>query len=244
MNAFVMAAGNGSRLSPVTDDTPKCLLQIGGKPMLAWWLDTIFSSKCFSTVHVNLHHLADRVEIWLGEYEEACGNEERAVKRIDERQRLLGTAGTLYWYGEPAEDLMVAYPDTISFDIFEKLPLYVEEWKYLREKQKDLIAAILTFDAPEDLSSSTLATDREGWVTKFIEKGIAGSQAWAGVLFGSQEMYDHIQPFDNDLAKDVLPRLVGKMKAIGHVDAYDIGRGVEHYERAKQKYAIYEAGRR
>ena len=67
MNCFLMCAGNGSRLSPVTDDIPKCLLKIGGKPMLAWWLDSIFASGCFDKVFVNLHHLSDRVEMWLQE---------------------------------------------------------------------------------------------------------------------------------------------------------------------------------
>ena len=133
MNAFLMAAGNGARLSPITEDTPKCLLKIGGKPMLAWWLDAIFSSNCFSRVSINLHHLADKMELWLKNYEEA--NEGRDIARIDERRKLLGTAGTLYWYGEPGEDLMVAYPDTISFDVYERLPLYVEEWKYLKNKE-------------------------------------------------------------------------------------------------------------
>ena len=210
--------------------------------MLAWWLDAIFSSNCFSKVSINLHHLADKMELWLKNYEEA--NEGRDIARIDERRKLLGTAGTLYWYGEPGEDLMVAYPDTISFDVYERLPLYVEEWKYLKNKEKAVVASILTFDAPEDLSCSTMAVDRDGWVTKFIEKGIAGRRAWAGVLFGTEEFYDYIRPGDRDLAADILPRLIGKMKVLGNVDAYDIGRGVEHYERARQKYALYETGRR
>ena len=210
--------------------------------MLAWWLDAIFSSNCFSKVSINLHHLADKMELWLKNYEEA--NEGREIARIDERRKLLGTAGTLYWYGEPGEDFMVVYPDTISFDTFERLPLYVEEWKYLREKHKNLTAALLTFDAPEDLSCGTLAVDRDDWVEKFAEKGIAGRRAWAGVLFGSAEMYDYIQAGDFDLARDVFQKLIGKMKVLGNVDAYDIGRGVEHYERARQKYALYETGRR
>ena len=39
MRLIVLAAGTGSRLAPLTDDRPKCLVELGGKPLLQWTLD-------------------------------------------------------------------------------------------------------------------------------------------------------------------------------------------------------------
>ena len=41
MKAFLLAAGVGSRLRPMTDHTPKCLLPIGDTPLLDLWLDAL-----------------------------------------------------------------------------------------------------------------------------------------------------------------------------------------------------------
>jgi NDP-sugar pyrophosphorylase family protein len=58
MKAFLLAAGVGSRLRPITDTTPKCMLAIGGQPLLDIWLDA-FGRAGFDEVLVNLHHLPD-----------------------------------------------------------------------------------------------------------------------------------------------------------------------------------------
>lgn len=39
MRLIILAAGSGSRLAPLTDDRPKCLVELGGKPLLQWTLD-------------------------------------------------------------------------------------------------------------------------------------------------------------------------------------------------------------
>ena len=39
MKAFLLAAGVGSRLRPITDTIPKCMLPIGGRPLIDIWLD-------------------------------------------------------------------------------------------------------------------------------------------------------------------------------------------------------------
>ena len=41
MKAFLLAAGVGSRLRPLTDTTPKCMVPIDGRPMLDIWLDAL-----------------------------------------------------------------------------------------------------------------------------------------------------------------------------------------------------------
>ncbi|MEE2885444.1 MAG: sugar phosphate nucleotidyltransferase, partial [Chloroflexota bacterium] len=41
MKAVLLAAGLGTRLRPITNSQPKCLVEINGKPLLAYWLDSL-----------------------------------------------------------------------------------------------------------------------------------------------------------------------------------------------------------
>jgi len=42
-NVIILNAGQGKRLLPLTEETPKCLLDVGGKPMIAWQLQALSS---------------------------------------------------------------------------------------------------------------------------------------------------------------------------------------------------------
>jgi choline kinase len=64
LTAVILAAGFGSRLRPLTDDTPKCLLDVGGKTILARQLERIAAAGIPRAVVVT-GHLADRVETHL-----------------------------------------------------------------------------------------------------------------------------------------------------------------------------------
>ena len=66
MKAFILAAGRGERMRPLTDHTPKPLLYAGGKPLIAWHLERL--SACgFREVVINLAHLGDKIEAALGD---------------------------------------------------------------------------------------------------------------------------------------------------------------------------------
>jgi choline kinase len=64
LTAVILAAGFGSRLGPLTDDAPKCLLDVGGKTILARQLERIAAAGIPRAVVVT-GHLADRVESHL-----------------------------------------------------------------------------------------------------------------------------------------------------------------------------------
>ncbi|MBU1173417.1 MAG: NTP transferase domain-containing protein, partial [Proteobacteria bacterium] len=56
MKAIVLCAGPGTRMRPLTDHTPKCLLPVGGKPLLHHTL-TSLAEAGVTDVAINLHHL-------------------------------------------------------------------------------------------------------------------------------------------------------------------------------------------
>ncbi|MBS0496165.1 MAG: phosphocholine cytidylyltransferase family protein [Proteobacteria bacterium] len=43
IKAIILSAGQGRRLLPLTENTPKCLLQVAGKPVLAWQIDALLA---------------------------------------------------------------------------------------------------------------------------------------------------------------------------------------------------------
>ena len=61
MKAFLLSAGLGTRLRPLTDKTPKCLLPINGKPLLQIWLE-LLSRNGVDQVLINTHCHHEKVE--------------------------------------------------------------------------------------------------------------------------------------------------------------------------------------
>ena len=64
MKAMILAAGRGTRLGDITQATPKCLVQAGGKTMLEHVVGRLKLAGV-SSIIINLHHLADQVESYV-----------------------------------------------------------------------------------------------------------------------------------------------------------------------------------
>ncbi len=65
MRAMILAAGRGERLRPLTDTTPKPLLEVGGKPLIEHHLERLAAAG-FREVVINLSHLGDKIRETLG----------------------------------------------------------------------------------------------------------------------------------------------------------------------------------
>jgi MurNAc alpha-1-phosphate uridylyltransferase len=66
MKAMLLAAGRGERLRPLTDRIPKALVEVGGKPLIAWHLERLAAAGCREAV-INVSHLADKIVAAIGE---------------------------------------------------------------------------------------------------------------------------------------------------------------------------------
>lgn len=60
MKAFILAAGLGTRLKPLTDDRPKALVEVAGKPLINHVVESVMRAG-ISELVVNVHHFADRL---------------------------------------------------------------------------------------------------------------------------------------------------------------------------------------
>ncbi|MDO9190108.1 MAG: sugar phosphate nucleotidyltransferase, partial [Sulfurimicrobium sp.] len=65
MKAMILAAGRGERMRPLTDITPKPLLEAGGKPLIVWHIENLARAGIRELV-INHAHLGMQIETFLG----------------------------------------------------------------------------------------------------------------------------------------------------------------------------------
>jgi mannose-1-phosphate guanylyltransferase len=227
MKAFLLAAGTGSRLRPITNTTPKCLVTVGGCALLDIWLDA-FGHAGVSEVLINLHHLPDAVRAHV-----AARSGPPAVRTVFEPV-LLGSAGTLAanrdWVVDEEFFLACNADNLTDFD----LGLLIDAHRAAQP-----IATIAVFRSANPSAGGVVALDEVGQVVKFEEKPAvpASDLVNAGIYAFSPAVLDEIaekQPAD--IGYDLLPRLVGSARAVliqGHFR--DIGTP-EAYRKARKEW--------
>lgn len=88
MRAMILAAGRGERMRPLTDHTPKPLLPVGGKPLIAWHIEKLAAAGITDLV-INHAHLGQQIEDTLGD----GGRFGVRIRYSPERPVALETAG-------------------------------------------------------------------------------------------------------------------------------------------------------
>ena len=115
MNAFIFAAGLGTRLKPLTDTMPKALVPVGGKPLLAHVIEKLKAAGCKKIV-INIHHFGDMII----DYVKSQNNFGVEILFSDEREMLLETGGAI----KHAVDLLGDEPFLIhNVDILSNVDL-------------------------------------------------------------------------------------------------------------------------
>jgi NDP-sugar pyrophosphorylase family protein len=222
MRAFIMAAGLGTRLSPITDHVPKPLVPVANRPALEYLLARLPDAG-ISEVAINLHHHGDAVRA-------AFGDGSRLGLRIhwSDEPELLGTAGgagpVADFLREPGEPFLV-----LSGDGLHAIDLAALVRRH-REAQAAGTLTVLEIDDPSRFGVCVL--DEAGLITEFQEKpALADARShWAscGVYCFEPQVLDRL-PVGRffDWARDVLPAMLadGDRLAAYRTEAYwsDIG---------------------
>jgi mannose-1-phosphate guanylyltransferase len=227
MKAFLLAAGVGSRLRPITDTTPKCMLPVGGRPLLGIWLDA-FAQAGVDEVLVNLHYLPDVVHSYL-----AARNGPPAVLTSLEPE-LLGSAGTLAANREwvDGEDFFLACnaDNLTDFDLRSLI-------KAQREHQP--VATLGVFRSATPSAGGVVEADATGTITGFTEKPDhpVSDLVNAGLYAFKPRLLGEItgEP-PRDIGYHLLPGLVGRAKVV-LVGGYFLDIGTpDAYRRACEEW--------
>ena len=202
MKAFLLAAGEGTRLRPLTFHTPKCLVPVNGTPILGIWLKQL-EKVGVTDVLINTHHLKDKVESFLLGFETSL-----RINTVFEPE-LLGSAGTLkkncdFVDGDDA--FYIIYADNLTNASVANL------WAYHQENSGYVTLGL--FRTPNPCQCGIISLDKRGKVIKFIEKPDEpfSDLANAGIMVASQEIFDYIPSKEKaDIGYDVLPQLIEYM---------------------------------
>jgi len=227
VKGFLLAAGVGTRLRPLTNAIPKCLVPIQGTPLLAIWLEWC-AMYDIDEILLNSHAHSERVREFVDTY--------RGPVRVTltNEPELLGSAGTVqvnrdFVAGE--KEFAVLYADVLTNCRLNQL------LDFHRVRNSPLTLG--TYRVPNPTQCGIIATDDTGKVVEFVEKPQfpKSDTAFSGILIGGPTMLDRIpKKIPADIGFDVLPQLVGEMFAFPIPDyVFDIGT-LEKYEQAQREW--------
>jgi len=207
MKALILAAGFGTRLGKLTENKPKALVEVGGKPILDHTIRKLLNAG-ISEILINTHYLSDQVEDFLKKqpYRES-------VTTVFEPS-LLGTAASV----------------KANWDFFQRNDfLLMHGDNYFEAELKSLIIAHLyrtsgtlmtmaTFDTTSPELCGTVVTDDDGVVVDFYEKttdtpSLRANAAIYAVSAKSENFFLSLSPPENDISINVIPKLLGKIQA-------------------------------
>jgi mannose-1-phosphate guanylyltransferase len=227
MKAFLLAGGLGTRLRPLTDSTPKCLLPVQGMPMLQIWF-ALFLQFDIDEVLVNVHAHGNAVRRFIEEHADGL------KVRLFEETELLGSAGTIHanreWVSKE-NSFWVFYADVLTTTNLNQMLAF--------HKSRGQIATIGVYEVTDPSRCGIVQVDDDGVVRDFVEKPQApsGNLAFSGLMLATPALLNVI-PETNpvDLGFHVLPHIVGRMAAFRIRDyLLDIGTP-ENYQMAQANW--------
>ena len=205
VRALLLCAGTGSRLRPLTDEWPKPLMPIGGRPLLEHWLESL-RSLGVREVLVNVHHQAEQMVRFLER------PRYRGWVSIAHETHPLGTAGTLLANRE-------------FFDSCTTLLVHADNWCqcdlgafvafHLDRRPEGCPATMMTFDTATPGACGIVETDPAGVVVGFHEKVAdpLGTLANGAVYLLEPELLDWLahHPDVRDFSTEVIPNFLGRI---------------------------------
>jgi mannose-1-phosphate guanylyltransferase len=224
MKAFLLAGGQGTRLRPITNTLPKCLVPIRGRPLLDIWLDLCFRSG-ITEVLINLHAHTQAIERHLKQ----CSPPVKV--RVVHEAELLGSAGTIAanraWVGsDPA--FWILYADVLTNTNLRRMAEF--------HSHHGAVATLGLYQVADPSRCGVAITDDKGIIIDFEEKPQIPRSTWvfSGLMVAGPNLFDYIPPtVPSDISFHVLPRLSGKMMAYPIEDyMLDIGT-IANYQNAQ-----------
>ncbi len=206
MRALLLAAGFGTRLRPVTNETPKCLVKINEKPLLSYWFN-ILSSDSIDKILVNTHYLPEKVSEFIKTSDYAS-----KVKVVFEGS-LLGTGGTILKNKEffKENSFLVAHADNLTLFNLED---FIEAH---HNRPNSVEITMMTFDTDAPSTCGIVETNKDSIVIKFHEKvsNPPGNKANAAVYIFEPTIIRFIEKLGKetiDISTEVLPFFIGKIQ--------------------------------
>jgi mannose-1-phosphate guanylyltransferase len=207
MKAMLLAAGLGTRLRPITDNIPKCMVSVAGRPVLQHNIEWLRSQGVLDLV-INLHYHPQSVTDYFGD-----GSKFGVRISYSYEPQLLGTSGAVWaarqYFSE--SPFYVLYADNF-------IDIDLERFYDAHIKHQVIVSMALFFR--EDVSSSgVVMLDEHSLITAFKEKPKQGQidSHWvnAGLLLCETKVLQYIPPDKaSDFGYDILPALLAAKESM------------------------------
>jgi len=222
LQAVIMAGGFGSRLRPLTEDMPKPMLPVGGRPLMEVLLEQLRDSG-IRNVNVTTHFRPEKITDYFGD-----GKNFGVELNYVNEESPLGTGGALGLMPRPSEPLLVINGDVLTQVDFRAMYAFHQEYK------ADLTLAVrqYEFEVPYGV------IECDGVFVKGIqEKPSFNYFVNAGIYLLQPDVYEYIPVGKRFNMTDLIQWLMdaGKVVVSFPVREYwlDIGQHVDYAQAQK-----------
>lgn len=210
MKALILSAGLGTRLKPLTNNVPKTMVDVGGKPLL-WYHINHLKKHGITDIWINVHWYPQVIMDYFGD-----GSAYGVDIHYSIEKELLGTSGALKNPNSAIENefkkgtFIVVYGDNLTnFDHTKLIDFH--------NKKASLFTEGL-YEAIEPWTMGVIETNSEGQILRAVEKPpkeeVTTNQVSAGVLVCEPEILDAIPSGFSDFGFDVVPKLLKQGKPL------------------------------
>jgi phosphoheptose isomerase/dTDP-glucose pyrophosphorylase len=206
MRGMILAAGEGTRLLPLTLDKPKPMLPINGRPLLHYTLEWLRAAG-IQDVAINVHHQPEAIVEHFGD-----GSQWGVKLLYSPEDQLWGTAGAVRRLNGFIDNrsLVVVYGDVLTnLDLRRLMAFHRQQLA----RDPSLGVTLSLQHLPSPIGKGLVELDGTGRVTRFVEKPAAhemfGDLVNAGVMILEPSVIDRI-PRDTfyDFGQHLLPELL------------------------------------
>jgi len=213
-DVFILAAGFGTRLRPLTEECPKPLVGVAGKPLIEWNMKMLAQSG-FKRFIVNSHYLANKLEEYFNSDSFGSWN----ITLVHEPE-ILGTGGAIKNIENLIEsDHFLTFNSDIvidpGFNAAEILTSHLES-------PNDPVATMMLRDSDEAENFGLLGIDKSGGVVELLGKSyseevVTKRLMYTGVQILSRKVFEFM-PSDEKvfgLTETVYPAIMKAGERIG-----------------------------
>lgn len=235
MKGFILAAGLGTRLRPITYTLPKPMVPLCNRPLIGWAVESFLAAGVRDLI-VNLHHLPEPLERYLSD---RYGGDARFFFSYE--QEILGTGGGIRRVRpqlQNDDEFFLVNGDTVQFP----------RWNELRDARRahDALAALTLRHPPQGDKFTAVYFDR-GLVTGF-DSGAGEPLMFAGSHVIGTRVFDVLpdREFSGIVENAYIPALQNGDRLAGVVDDglwFDIGTPDRYRAASRALLAEMIAGR-
>jgi len=221
VDAVIMAGGKGVRLKPYTNDTPKPMLELAGKPILAHNIDRLISYG-IKNIYISVNHLKEQIINYINK-----NYSDYNISFIEENEPL-GTIGSIKLVNKwKNDDILVMNADVLTnIDFYD----FFQNYKNFKDNM-----SIATFNIRINIPYGILdTTDKK--INSLIEKPSFTYYSNAGIYLLNRDVIKYIpknQKFDST---ELMEKLIEENKKVSHfpIRGYwlDIGNA-QNYAKAQ-----------